>query len=196
MHQFMEIVMSLLSPEQIAAEQKNNLDTSLGLLNTAFEGFRKLVALNLEAFKSTLFQSQDTAREVLSARDPQELAALNARLMQPATDKIQSYNRQVFAIVAATQAEVAKLAETQYQTYNLRVQTLVEGLGRSAPTGSEAAVAAIRSAFTATNTLSETLQRTTQQVVAVAESNFHAATDNASKATRRAIEQASRVAQK
>jgi phasin family protein len=125
MHQLMEIVMSLLSPEQIAAEQKNNLDSSLGLLHTAFEGFRKLVALNLQAFKSTLVESQDTAREILSAKDPQELAALQARLMQPATDKIQSYNRQVFAIVAATQVEVAKVTEMQYQTYNRRVQTLV-----------------------------------------------------------------------
>jgi len=195
-HQFLEIAMSLLSPEQIAATQKNNLDTSLGLLNTAFEGFRKLVELNLQAFKSTLVESQDMAREVLSAKDPQELAALHARLMQPTTDKIQSYNRQVFAIVAATQAEVAKVAETQYEAHNRRVQTLVEDFGRSAPAGSEAAVAALKSTVTATNTLYETLQRTTQQAVDVAESNFHAATATASKAAQRAIEQASRVAQK
>jgi len=35
--------MSLLLPEQIAAAQKANLDTSLGLVNTALEGFQKLV---------------------------------------------------------------------------------------------------------------------------------------------------------
>jgi phasin family protein len=109
-HQLLENVMSLLSPEQIAATEKHNLDTSLGLLNTAFEGFRKLIELNLQAFKSTLVESQDTVREALSAKDPQELAALPARVLQPAADKIQSYNRQVFAIVAATQAEVAKVA--------------------------------------------------------------------------------------
>jgi phasin family protein len=188
--------MSLLSPEQIAATQKNNLDTSLGLLSTAFEGFRKLVDLNMQAFKSTFVENQDTAREALSAKDPQELAALHARLMQPAADKLQSYNRQVFAIVAASQAEVAKVAETQYEAHNRRVQTLVEDLGRSAPAGSEATVAALKSTITATNTLYETLQRTTRQVVDVAESNFHAATATASKATQRAIEQASRAAQK
>ncbi|QIE25821.1 Phasin protein (plasmid) [Caballeronia sp. SBC1] len=188
--------MSLFSPEQIAATQKNNLDISLGLLNTAFEGFRKLVELNLQAFKSTLVESQDAVREALSFKDPQELAALHVRLLQPATDKIQSYNRQVFAIVAATQTEVAKVAEMQYETHNREVQTLVESLGRSAPVGSEAAVVALRSITTAANTLYETLQRTTQQAVDVAESNFHAVTGTASKAAQRGIEQTSRVAQK
>lgn len=188
--------MSLLSPEQIAATQKNNLDTSLGLLSTAFEGFRKLVELNLQAFKSTLVENQDTCREALLAKDPQELVALHARRMQPTSDKIQSYNRQVCAIVAATQAEVAKVVETQYEMHNRRVQELVEGLTRSAPAGSEATVAAVKSTITATNTLYETLQRTARQVVDVAESNFHAATATASKATQRAVEQASRTAQK
>jgi phasin family protein len=173
--------MSLLLPEQIAATQKDNLETSLGLLDTAFEGFRELVQLNLQAFKSSLIEAQNTVREALSAKDPQELIVLQTRLMQPATDKIQSYNRNVFAIVAATQAEVAKVAETQYEAHNHQVQTLVERLGRSAPAGSEAAVAAAKSMVTASNTLYETLQRTAQRGVDFAESNFRAATSTASK---------------
>jgi hypothetical protein len=72
--------MSLLSPEQIAATQKANLDTSLGLANIALEGFQKLVGLNVQAVKSMLFESQDAVRGALSVKDPQELAALQARL--------------------------------------------------------------------------------------------------------------------
>jgi phasin family protein len=186
--------MSMLSNEQITAAQKVSLDTSLGLLNTALEGFRKLVELNLQAVKSTLAESQDNVRETLSSRDPQELVALHARLMQPTADKIQSYSRQVFAILAATQAEVAKVTETQYEAHNRRVQTLVDSLGQSAPVGSEAAVAALKSATTATNTLYETVQRTTRQAVEVTESNLNAAGAAASKATQHAAERVPRVA--
>jgi phasin family protein len=192
----LENAMSLLSPEQIAATQKDNFDTSLGLLDTAFEGFRRLVELNLQAFKSSLVEGQNAAREALSAKDPQEWAALQTRLMQPTADKIQAYNRQVLAILAATHAEVAKVTETKYEAHNRRVQTLVEGLGRSAPAGSEAAVPAAKSMVTASNTLYEALNKTAQQTVDFAESNFRAATSIASKATRHAIEQASRLAQK
>jgi len=167
----------------MATTQKNNLDTLLGLLNTTFEGYRKLVELNLQTLKSTLVESQGAVREVLSSKDPQEMTTVYSRLMQPAADKIQSYNRQVVGIVATTQAEIAKAAEVQYETHNRRVQMLLEDLGRSAPTGSEAAVAALKSTITATNTLCETLQRATRQAVDVAESNFHEATAAASKAS-------------
>src|ERR1700675_2109000 len=107
--------MSMLSNEPITAAQKASLDTSLGLLNTALEGFRKLVELNLKVVKSTLAESHDNARETLSARDPQDLVALQSPRMQQTAETIQSYSGQVFAIFAAPQAEIAKLTETQYE---------------------------------------------------------------------------------
>jgi len=188
--------MSLLSPEQIAATQKANLDTSQGLANTALEGLQKLVGLNLQAVKSMLFENQDTARNALSVKDPQELAVLQGRLMQPAAEKIQSYSRQAFAIVAETQTEFAKVVEAQYEAYNRRVQALIDNLAQSAPVGSEATIAALKSTITATNTFYETIQRTTRHAVEVTESNFNAAAAAASKATQQAVEQASRAAKK
>lgn len=186
--------MSMLSNEPITAAQKASLDTSLELLNTALEGFRKLVELNLQVVKSTLAESQDNVRETLSGRHPQEMVALQARLMQPTADTIQSYSRQVFAIFAATQAEIAKVTETQYEAHNRRVQTLVDNLEQSAPVGSEAAVAALKSSITATNTLYETVQRSARRAIEAGESNLNAAVAAASKATQHAVERASRVA--
>jgi phasin family protein len=186
--------MNRLSNESITAAQKASLDPSLGLLNTALEGFRQLVELNLQVVKSTLAESQGNVCETLTGRDPQELVALQARLMRPTADKIQSYSRQVFAILAATQAEVAKVTETQYEAHNRRVQTLVDNFERSAPIGSEAAIASLKSTITATNTLYEMVQRTTRQTIEVAESNLNGAVSAASKATQNAVKQASRVA--
>jgi phasin family protein len=194
MNQLQELVMSVLSNEEITATQKASLDTSLGLLSTSLEGVRKLVELNLQAVKSSLADSQYNLRETLSSRDPQELVALHARQIQPTVDKIQSYSRHVFAIFAATQTDVAKVIETQYEAHNRRVQTLVDNLGRNTPVGSEAAVTALKSTIAATNTLYETVRRTTRQAVEAAESNLNAPVGAASKATQHAVERASRVA--
>ena len=188
--------MSVSSPEQIVAAQQANLDASWALATVAFDGFQKLVELNLQAVKSILAESHDNVRKPLPANDPQDLVALQARLTQPTAEKIQSYGRQVFAIVAATQTEFAKLAEAQYEAYNHRVQTLVDNVAQSAPVGSEAAVAALKSTITATNGLYETVQRTTRHAVEVAESNFNTVVAAASKATQHSVEQASRSAKK
>jgi len=188
--------MSLLSPEQIAVAQKANLETSLGLANTALEGFQKLVGLNVQAVKSMLFESQDAVRGALSVNDPQALAALQGRLMQLTAEKVQSYSRQVLAIVAATQTELAKVAESQYEAHNRRVQTLVDSVAQNAPAGSEATIAALKSTITATNAQYETVQRTTRHAVEVTESNFNATAAATSKAAQQAVEQASRAARK
>jgi phasin family protein len=188
--------MSLSSPEQFAAAQKSNLDTSWAVANIMFEGFQKLVELNLQAVKSTLAEGRENVGKALPANDPQDLVSAQARLMQPTAEKIQSYSRQVFAIVAATQTQFSKLAEAQYQAHNQQVQTLVDDVAKSAPAGSEAAVAALKSTITATNGLYETVQRATRHATEVAESNFETVVAAASKATQHAVEQTSRTAKK
>jgi phasin family protein len=189
-------MMTLLTPEQIGAAQKANLDTLFGLVNKAFDGFQKLVQLNLQVVKSTIAESQDNTQKALSVKDPQELLALQASLAQPFAEKVLSYGRHVYEIASATQAEYAKVAEAQYEAHTRRAQTLVDNLVKSAPTGSEAAVAVIQSAITAANTAYETIHKATQQAVDIAESNFDTAATAASKAAREGIEQASRATRK
>jgi len=189
-------MMSPLTPEQITAAQKANLDTLFGLTNKAFEGFEKLVHLNQEVVKSTLAEIRDDVQKALSVKDPQELLALQASLTQPFAGKVLSYGRQVYEIATSTQAEFTKVAEARYEAQSRRVQTLVDDIAKSAPTGSEAAVAVMQSAITAANTAYETIHNATQQAVEIVEGNFNAAAAAASKASQHAVEQTSRAARK
>ncbi|MDW3687965.1 phasin family protein [Cupriavidus sp. CV2] len=188
--------MSPLPPEQIAAAQKANLAILFGLTNKAFEGFEKLLDLNLQVMKSTLAETQEHAQQALSVKDQQELVALQASLMQPVGEKVLSYSRHLYDIASATQAEFAKVAEAQYEAHNRRMQELVDNLANSAPAGSVPAVAALTSVISATNKLSESMYQTVKQAVDVAERNFNAASTTASKAAKQAVDDASRAAKK
>ncbi|MFM0084421.1 phasin family protein [Paraburkholderia sediminicola] len=176
--------MPLLSPEQVAAAQKANLDAVFGLSGKAFDGVEKLVALNLQVVRSTLAEAQENLTKVPGAPEPQQWFALQAGFIGPFAEKSLAYGRQVFDIASTTQAEVTQLAQTQYERYNDRVQALVEEAAKSSPAGSEAAIAAWKSAIAATTTLYETLQKTGQQAVQVAGSNFDAVTATVSKGVR------------
>ena len=183
--------MSPQNLEQVAAEQQDNLDLVFGVAGKIAESMEKLANLNLDVAKAALAEAQETALKACSATGPQDWIALQASAAAPTAEKMQSYNRQVYDLFAATQAEIARLAETRYEAYNRRLQSLVEDVAKSAPAGSEAAVAAWKSALNATNTLFETLQKTSRQAMQVAESNLDAVTTVASKTARRAAEQAS-----
>jgi phasin family protein len=186
--------MSLLTPEQFVAAQKANLDTLFGLTGKAFEGVEKLVELNLQAVRSNITEGQEHAQRLLSAKDVQEVLALNASYAQPAAEKLLSYGRHVYEIASATQAEFARVAEAHYEDQNRKVQSLVDNVVKNAPAGSETAVAVIKSAINAANTTYETVHKATRQAVEMAESNFNAATAAASKAAAQASRSAAAAA--
>ncbi|RKF46909.1 TIGR01841 family phasin [Paraburkholderia fungorum] len=174
--------MTLLSPEQNAAVQAN-VDTFFGVAGKIFEGVEKLAALNLQAVRATLAETQESIAKV-SGAEPQQWFALQAESARPGAEKSLSYGRQVFEIASATQAEVTQLVEAYYERYNNRVQSLVEEAAKRTPSGSEAAIAAWKSAIASTTTLFETLQKTGQQAVTMAQSNLEAVTATATNSGR------------
>src|SRR6202171_852363 len=184
--------MTMFTPEQFAAANKAQFDTLFGLTNKAFEGFEKLIALNLQVVKSTLAEGQENAQRALSVKDAQELLALQASLTQPMAEKVLSYGRHLYEIASATQAEFSRVAEAQDEEQNRKVQALVDNVAKNAPAGSETAVAVMKSAITAANTTYETIHKASKQAVEIAESNFNAAVTAATTAAT----QASRTATK
>jgi phasin family protein len=185
--------MVLSSPEQIAASQKAGLDAFFALTSKVFEGVEKLVALNLQVVKSTLAESQEKLTNAPGTTDPQQWITLQAGFTAPFAEKSLSYGRQLFDIASTTQAEVAQVAQTQCERYNARVQEFIEEAAKSAPAGSEAAIAAWKSAISATTALCESLQKTGQQAVEMAGTNLEAVTVSASKAAKRTAAESAAV---
>jgi len=190
---FESVKMTMFTPEQFAAANKAQFDTLFGLTNKAFEGFEKLLELNLQVVKSTLAESQENAQRVLSVKDAQELLALQANLAQSVAEKALSYGRHLYEIASSTQAEFARVAEAQFEDQNRKTQTLVENVAKNAPAGSETAVSMMKSAIAAANSTYETINKASKEAVEIAESNFNAAASAATKAANQATRNASKA---
>jgi phasin family protein len=176
----------MLTAEQVVAAHKANVETLFGLTNKAFEGVEKLVELNLQVAKAALGEVADTTRAALSVKDAQELLALQSTLLQPAAEKAASYSRHLYDIAAATQAEVAKVAEAQFADAQRNFASTVDSALKNAPAGSENAVALVKSAMAAANNAYESVSKAAKQAADVAEANFTAVTNSAVKASQAA----------
>ncbi|AQV93646.1 Phasin (PHA-granule associated protein) [Cupriavidus necator] len=176
----------ILTPEQVAAAQKANLETLFGLTTKAFEGVEKLVELNLQVVKTTFAESVDNAKKALSAKDAQELLAIQAAAVQPVAEKTLAYTRHLYEIASETQSEFTKVAEAQLAEGTKKVQALVDNFAKNAPAGSESTVAIVKSAISAANNAYESVQKATKQAVEIAETNFQAAATAATKAAQQA----------
>jgi len=186
----------ILTPEQVSAAQKANLETLFGLTTKAFEGVEKLVELNLQVVKTTFAENVDNAKRALSAKDAQELLSLQASLVQPVAEKTLAYTRHLYEIASETQSEFAKVAEAQLAEGSKKVQDLVDNLAKNAPAGSESTVAIVKSAISAANNAYESVQKATKQAVEMAETNFQAAATAATKAAQQASTTAARATTK
>lgn len=165
-------------PEQFTSVAKANFESQIVALNAltskAFEGVEKLVDLNLRAVKANLDDSAEAARQLLSAKDPQEFFNLSSAQAQPAAEKAAAYGRQLAHIASSTQSEFSKAAEAQITETNRKVIALVEEVSKNAPAGSEAAITAIKSVIGNANAGFEQLNKAGKQATQAVEANLDA----------------------
>ena len=165
----------MMTVEQVVAANKASVETLFGLTNKAFEGVERLVELNLQV-----------AKAALSIKDAQELLALQAGLLQPSAEKAVAYGRHVYDIAASTQAEVGKVAEAQVADIQKKFLAGVDSAIKNAPAGTESAVSLVKSALAAANNAYESVQKAAKQAADIADANFQAVTNTATKATQAA----------
>ncbi len=170
------------TPEQLASANKANIETLLTLANTAFASAERLAALNLNAAREVLEEGMNNTKALFGAKDLQEAISLQATLAQPTMEKAVAYSRSVYEISAQTQEEFSKLVEAQFAEMNKNVASTLDKAAKSAPAGSDVAVAAVKSAIAAANSAYDTMSKAARQVAEIAEANVAAATNATVKA--------------
>lgn len=170
------------TPEQFAAANKANIETVMGLANSAFAGAERLAALNLNVARTLLEDTVANAKVLMGAKDVQQLTTLQASLAQPTIEKMVGYSRSVYEIATQTQEEVSKALESRFAELNSVVGSALDNAVKSAPAGSDVAVAAVKSALAAANSAYDSMTKAARQVAELAEANVSAATDATVKA--------------
>ena len=173
--------MTTAAPEQLSAAYQSNLETFFALAQTTFEGVEKVIELNLSAAKATLSEGVDKARSLLTVKDAQDLVSFQAAQLQPGAEKAVAYSRHLYDIASNTQAEFTRVAEAQLADANQKLVAFIDTASKSAPAGSETAVAMVKSAVAAANSAYDSFSKATKQAVEIAEANVAAATNVAVK---------------
>jgi phasin family protein len=181
-----------LTPEQIVAAQKANLETLSGLTKQALQSIEKLVELNLYIAKQSLSDSMNSAKKALEIKDIQQLLAHQAEAVQPMAEKMMAYSRHLYELAHETQNSFTQSAEKEFQLGQKKMNSLVQEWTTYAPAGSDDATQAMKQAIATANNVFETSQKAVKHAVEVAQTNLNSGTEAAlktvgtrSKATKR-----------
>lgn len=170
------------TPEQFAATNKANIETLLTMANAAFASAERLAALNLNTARSFMEDGVTNTKALMGAKDVQEFVSLQTALAQPTVEKMVAYARSIYEIATQNQDEVSKLMEGQMAEVNKGVAAALDKAAKSAPAGSDVAVAAVKSAIAAANSAYDSMSKAAKQVAEIAEANVAAATNATVKA--------------
>ena len=165
---------------------ESQFSTLQALTGKVIEGGEKAIALNIAAAKAYAEESGVATQQLFSAKDPQAFFALAAAQAKLNAEKAASYGSHLTEIVSSLKADFTKVAEAQIAESKGKVTALVEEVVKSAPAGSEQAVAMLKSVVSNASAGYEQLTKTTKQAVETVEAHVAKATDQISQAVKKA----------
>ena len=168
-----------VTPEQIQAANKANVEAFLAMANAQFAALEKLANLQASAVKNAFEDSIANTRALLGAKDVQEFVSLQNSFAQPAVEKAIAYSKSVYEVAAGANAELSKVAERRVTEWNENFASLLDKVSKNAPAGSDVAVAAVKSMLAAANSAYDSMNKVARQATEIAEANVAAATETA-----------------
>lgn len=180
-------------PQNILDGQKTALENLLAVQGQLFKGFEKLVDLNVTTLRNSFERAAERSQQVVNLKDVSDVVQLSQGVVQPGAEQALQYSKDVYDIISDLQVNLSRLAEVQIAQGQQQVSEAIDQLAKNAPTGSESAVALMKSSFATASNAAETVVKAARQAADVAESNMQAAANAGLKAASQATQAGSQA---
>ena len=176
--------------ETLATTQKANLQAVESMSQQAYSGVEKLVELNMAASKAAMGETFSHMQALMGAKDVKDVVALQTAFFQPIAAKSAAYVQHVQSIATDSNADFTAAMESKLAESQKAFGVAVDGMVKNAPAGSEAAVAAFKSAVTASQNAMETAQASMKKANEMAQTSFASASKQAMDVAKKAAKAA------
>lgn len=161
--------MTTAMPEQWTAIGKAQVDNALRIAEIASRGARKLADLHLGVAEVAFSDGVKSIKSLSEIKDVAEIPTWASAMMQPGLEKASVYAKSVYETASETSAELGAVFEEEFTK---QLVIALDAATKSAPAGSEAAVAAVKSVIGVANGVYDTITKATKQLTAMTEANL------------------------
>ena len=170
----------MLKIDQLTATNEAAIEQFSYFAKLSIANVEKFAELGLNAARESVALATKHAQSLSSARDVNEVIALNSAALEPALKRAYTYSRSAFESAAQTSSEVKRVLEKQNAEVQKAAVAALEESFKYAPAGSETVVANVKSAIAAAQSaydnlaainkqIYDTVQKTVEQSVATAQ---------------------------
>lgn len=171
------------SPENHATEVSRKAIDALEMFGaTALNSAEKITTLTMGSARCGFDKQMEGVFALMEARSFRDFIALQNTLSKPVLQNALHYYNDAYIIAHESQQELKRLAENGYSEFVESVNTILEKTAKTAPQGSEVAIAAVKSAMNAANSAYDQMSDNAQKASDITRGSIQASTDVASKA--------------
>lgn len=147
------------APQQLVQLGKSNIEAALTLATLTLQTTEKLIDLQLRSARDALDHGAKSAKALAEAKSVQDLLSLQASTAQPGIEKMLAYSRSLYEVATDTQTQVTRIVGSRVAEVSDGLMAAVEQAAKTAPTGSESAVSALKSAIAAASSAYDALAK-------------------------------------
>jgi phasin family protein len=161
--------------EQMSELNSTAVLSAARLSKLSLDSAERLLALQLNFAKSALGDVTRTARAASGTQDMQQLLALRTKAAEEAMSQWLEYSRGLYEVASDAQAELSKLAEERLAGLQRAVTESVDQAAKSAPAGSDVAVAAMKSSLAAATAAFDSFTKAARHAASFTDAGMKAA---------------------
>lgn len=154
------------------------LETLLGFARISMDAAERMVKLQVETAKNTLEDSARNAKEftgISNIKDAQSVFATQQKRSESVIDNSITYARSLHEITSQAQTEFSKLLDERSVFFNKKIVSGLDRFVKSAPAGTDPAVATVKLSVQATAAAVDSLTKVAKQVADFADTSMKAA---------------------
>ncbi|AMC34142.1 phasin family protein [Janthinobacterium sp. B9-8] len=161
--------------QQFSAFATEQVEVALRFARISIDSAERIMKLQVEIAKNNLETGAKNANALVAVKDAQEALTLRQKLTEASIEQATNYSRSLYEITSQAQAETSQLIEERTTAFNKHVVSGLDQFVKSAPAGTDVAVAAVKSTLQATAAAVDSLTKAAKQVADFADASVKAA---------------------
>lgn len=148
----------MLTPEQIAAAQKRQVEALHELATHYVNSVQRLAALNMRLIQQNLDDANKHAQAVMDAKDTQEMLHAHQSVLEPLSHKASDYCRHLVEVATELGHNFTHVFQVHADEAHKQFVANVDEALKNVPPGSEAAVNAVKAAVANTKIVADAVR--------------------------------------
>jgi phasin family protein len=123
---------SLSSNPALRSQVETQVNFFTELSHRTYDSVRKVSELNMQFTQQMIEDSMTLGRELMNCSDPFQMTSTAINQLQPATEHMRSYQRQLMGVLSGVQADFTRAAETHIPEASRQASAMADQMVRSA----------------------------------------------------------------